>query len=128
MGLDKLNEFKKAAGLTNQAIADMAKLPISTVDKIMSGRTTDPKLETIKAITHVLGHTVDDLYTDELEEEKQKNSPDAEPPVSEEEKNEMAIELYGWLIKNGFVQPGEDLTDQQLAALIGILDIFDAIF
>lgn len=58
----------------------------------------------------------------------EKTSPDTEPPVSEEEKKEMAVKLYQWLIDTGKVKPGEDLTPQQLTGLLGILDILDALF
>ena len=131
MGLEKLNEFKKSAGLTNQAIAEMANLPISTVDKIMSGRTTDPKLETIKAITHVMGHTVDDLFEDELEKDKQKNP----PPQKEwrtEDMDEETLKAYNLLwklvVELGWVQANQDITPKQGEALISFFKLLQIVF
>jgi len=59
---------------------------------------------------------------------QEKTSPDTEPPVTEEEKKEMAVKFYQWLIDTGKVKPGEDLTPQQLTGLLGVLDILDALF
>lgn len=64
---DKLNELRKKKGLTNQQIADMCNLSLSTVTKVMSGETKDPTLTTLKAITDVLGVTLDYLYIEEVE-------------------------------------------------------------
>lgn len=62
--LQRLNQFKKQAGKTNEDIAQAAGIPKPTVDKIFSGATRHPKINTIAAIVKSLGHTLDDLYAD----------------------------------------------------------------
>lgn len=61
MGLEKINELKKAKGLTNEDLSRLSGVPKSTLDKITSGLTTNPSLETVKSIMYALGKTLDDL-------------------------------------------------------------------
>ncbi len=61
MGLEKIEEYKKKLGLTSAELAEQAGIPKTTLDKILSGVTKDPKLETLKAIARVLGLTLDDF-------------------------------------------------------------------
>lgn len=61
MGLEKIEEYKRKLGLTSAELAERAGIPKTTLDKILSGVTKDPKLETLKAIARVLGLTLDDF-------------------------------------------------------------------
>jgi transcriptional regulator with XRE-family HTH domain len=61
MGLDKIEEYKRKLGLTTAELAERSGVPKGTLDKILSGVTKDPKLETLKAIARVLGLTLDDF-------------------------------------------------------------------
>lgn len=61
MGLEKINELKKAKNLTNKKLAEMTGISISSLDKITAGENTNPKFGTIKLICDALGCTLDDL-------------------------------------------------------------------
>ncbi|MDF2945187.1 MAG: family transcriptional regulator [Herbinix sp.] len=61
MGLEKIAELKKKMGLTNEELSRLSGVPKGTIDKILSGVTKDPKLETLKAIARVLKCTLDDF-------------------------------------------------------------------
>lgn len=61
MWLDKLKELKKASGFTTKDIADRSGLPGPTLEKIFSGATKDPKLETMRSLVYAMGYTLDDL-------------------------------------------------------------------
>lgn len=70
MGLDKIAEYKKKLGLTTEELSRRSGVPVGTLNKILSGETKDPKLETLKAIARVLGLTLNDFddntyYTNE---------------------------------------------------------------
>lgn len=61
MGLKKIEEYKKKLGLTTAELAERSGVPKGTLDKILSGVTKDPKLETLKAIARVLGCSLDEF-------------------------------------------------------------------
>ena len=65
MGLDKIAEFKKKMGLTNEELSNLSGVPKGTIDKILSGATKDPKLETLKAIAKVLNCSLDEFVDSE---------------------------------------------------------------
>lgn len=54
MDIFDLREKKKAAGLTNQEIADLSGIPFSTINKIFSGATKNPRYSTLLAIEEVI--------------------------------------------------------------------------
>lgn len=68
MGLEKIVEYKKKLGLTTEELSIRSGVPIGTLNKILSGATKDPKLETLKAIAKVLGLTLSDFDDNELDE------------------------------------------------------------
>ena len=61
MGLEKIAEYKKKLGLTTEELSERSGVPVGTLNKILSGATKDPKLETLKAIARVLGLTLNDF-------------------------------------------------------------------
>lgn len=61
MGLEKISEYKKKMNLTTEELSDKSGVPIGTLNKILSGATKDPKIETLKAISKVLGLSLDDF-------------------------------------------------------------------
>lgn len=61
MGLEIINELKKAKGLTNAQLAEISGVTLSTLDKITAGINKNPKLGTLQAICRALGCKLDDL-------------------------------------------------------------------
>ena len=61
MWLDELVEMKRVSGKTLKQISAEAAIPLGTLNKIFAGQTSDPKFETLRAIVHCLGYTLDDL-------------------------------------------------------------------
>lgn len=61
MGLEKISEYKKKLNLTTEELSERSGVPIGTLNKILSGATKDPKLETLKAIAKVLGLSLNDF-------------------------------------------------------------------
>ena len=54
MNIEELKKMKEKAKLTNQEIADLSGIPVSTVNKIFSGVTQNPRYATLLAIEEVL--------------------------------------------------------------------------
>ena len=61
MGLEKISEYKKKLNLTTEELSERSGVPVGTLNKILSGATKDPKLETLKSIAKVLGLTLNDF-------------------------------------------------------------------
>ena len=61
MGLEKIAEYKKKLGITTEELSRRSGVPLGTLNKILSGATKDPKLETLKAMARVLGLSLDDF-------------------------------------------------------------------
>ena len=54
MDISDLKKMKKEAGLTSADIAGLSGIPLSTVNKIFSGATKNPRYATLLAIEQVL--------------------------------------------------------------------------
>ena len=64
MWLDNLKELKKKTGMSAKQIADATKLPERTVNRIFSGDTDNPYVDTIHRIVTALGGSLDDIFAD----------------------------------------------------------------
>ena len=68
MDLQTLKTRKKELKMTLQKISDISGIPKRTVDDIFSGKTTNPRVDTMQAIERALGLENEKTPTDELSE------------------------------------------------------------
>lgn len=54
MNIEELKKMKEKARLTNQEISELSGIPVSTINKIFSGATQNPRYATLLAIEEVL--------------------------------------------------------------------------
>lgn len=73
---DRLKELRKAAGMSQQALAVAAGLSVSAVVQLEAGRVPDPRIGTMKALGRALGVPLMELIGDEDE-------PAGGPPADE---------------------------------------------
>ena len=92
MGLNKIAEMRKTRGWTIDELSDRSGVPVSTIKKISAGITKRPNIETVKAIVHAMGFTLDDLDDESVLEEK-KISP-SEATVPEEDIIKDDADIY----------------------------------
>ena len=64
MWLDNLKELKKKTGMSVKQIAEATNLPERTVNRIFSGDTDNPYVDTLHRIVTVLGCSLDDILAD----------------------------------------------------------------
>ena len=86
---DRLKELRKAADLTQQALATKAGLSMSAIIHLEAGRIPDPRISTLRAIARVLGVTVDELIDDdqaEAEAEAEELAPEEKPTAKKKPK------------------------------------------
>ena len=98
MGLEKIAEYKKKLGLTTEELSEKSGVPLGTLNKILSGATKDPKLETLKSIAHVLGLSLDDFDDREKKVVPEPTYADVERLVARKGK-QMSVEQKMRLIK-----------------------------
>lgn len=87
MILAKLKELKAAKGLTNQQIADLSGVPLSTVTRLFNGQTDNPNIQTIEDIVNAMGGSLDNITG--IKQTEQKFDPD-----------DNLIQLYKDIIQN----------------------------
>lgn len=64
MWLDNLKELKKRAGMSTKQIADKTNLPERTVNRILSGETDHPRVDTLHLIVTAIGGSLNDIFAD----------------------------------------------------------------
>ena len=64
MWLDNLKELKKQTKITVKQSAEQSNLPERTVNRIFSGDTDNPYVDTLHRIVSVLGGSLDDILAD----------------------------------------------------------------
>ena len=64
MWLENLKELKKRTGMSAKQIAERASLPERTVNRIFSGDTDSPYVDTLYRIVTVLGASLNDIFAD----------------------------------------------------------------
>lgn len=61
MGLEKINDMRKHIGMSIDDLSEKSGVPKGTLSKITAGITKNPSIDTVKAIVHTMGFTLDDL-------------------------------------------------------------------
>lgn len=64
MWLDNLKELKKQSNLSTKQIVDKTNLPERTVNRILSGETDHPRVDTLHLIVTALGGSLNDIFAD----------------------------------------------------------------
>lgn len=64
MWLDNLKELKKQKGMSAKQIAEKTNLPERTVNRILSGETDNPYIDTLHRIVTALDGSLDDIFAD----------------------------------------------------------------
>lgn len=59
--IDGLRAIKARTNLSTREIAEKSGLPEPTLEKLFSGQTKNPGINTVKQLVHALGYTLDDL-------------------------------------------------------------------
>lgn len=64
MWLDNLKELKKRTGMSVKQISELSHLPERTVNRIFSGDTDNPYVDTLHRIVTTLGGNLNDIFAD----------------------------------------------------------------
>ena len=66
--LEHIKRRKKECGFTNETLSEKSGISVGTLNKLLSGATTDPKLSTLLALAQTFECTVDELLGFEKKE------------------------------------------------------------
>ena len=69
-----LTRLKEKTGLTYEAIAEKTGLSLSTVKNLFSGKSEDPRLNTVAPVIYILNGSVDEMYSGKPKETLQEIS------------------------------------------------------
>jgi transcriptional regulator with XRE-family HTH domain len=58
-----LTKLKEKSGLTLEAIAEKSQRSESTVKNLITGKTEDPRLDTVAPVIYAMGGSIDEMYT-----------------------------------------------------------------
>ena len=64
MWLDNLKELRKSTGMSLHQLAEVTKIPESTVKRIFSGETDNPYVDTIRRLAAALDASLDDIFAE----------------------------------------------------------------
>lgn len=123
MCVETLKKLKKQSKMTTAEIAARSGIPEPTLEKLFSGKTKRPTLQTVTKLAHLFGCTLDDLQSDGPEQ-KEKS-----PALAEAKTEEISLaETDKLLVALGLIKEGEELSDDDLAFLNGIITLLNAWF
>lgn len=57
-----LTALREKTGLTYEAVAEKSQRSVSTVKNLCSGKTEDPRLDTVAPVIYALGGSIDEMY------------------------------------------------------------------
>lgn len=87
---ERLKELKESSKMTAQQIADITKIPVSTVNRILSGYTESPSFSNVCDIIIAMGGSVDEVIG---------IASSSEEPSEISVKPDRTIELYKRIIQ-----------------------------
>lgn len=74
MLIDYLNALKTKGNFTYETISNLSGIPEPTIRNILSGKTEDPRFETVSAIVKAMGGSLDAIYSAAKKEDVEANS------------------------------------------------------
>lgn len=84
-----LTSLKNKSGLTYEAIAEKSQRSLSTVKNLCSGKTEDPRLDTVAPVIYALGGSIDEMYTGKSKDEIKEFSISSIKEIYEQQLTEM---------------------------------------
>ena len=112
----KIAFYKKKLKLINKKIAEIADLPIGTVEHLSAGRTKSPKLSTLKKLCNAFDCTLDELLSNNPENKVQ-------PYYFNEETARLAQELSDNSELRGVCDATRHLKPEALKAVKNMIDM-----
>ena len=63
MFIDNVKQLMQKRNIKEAELSRLTRIPLTTLHKILSGKTTDPRISTLQSLANYFAATVDELYT-----------------------------------------------------------------
>ena len=112
--IDRLKALKVKSGKTALQIAKDCNIPESTVTRIFSGKTPNPTVSTVVAMTKAMGGTAADIFDDTIKVDVVSEAPQVVVPQVDERLYNEIINIYKDLLK---------IKDRRITTLFAFLGV-----
>ena len=85
-----LSALKEKTGFTYEAIAEKSKRSESTVKNLCSGKTEDPRLDTVAPVIYAMGGSIDEMFTGKNKDAVKEISINSIKEIYEQQLSEIA--------------------------------------
>lgn len=115
--IDRLKALKVKSGKTALQIAKDCNIPESTVTRIFSGKTPNPTVSTVVAMTRAMGGKASDIFDDTVKVDVVSEAPQVVVPQVDERLYNEIINIYKDLLK---------VKDRRINTLLTFLGVLTA--
>lgn len=115
--IDRLKALKVKSGKTSLQIAKDCNIPESTVTRIFSGKTPNPTVSTVVAMTRAMGGKASDIFDDTVKVDVVSEAPQVVVPQVDERLYNEIINIYKDLLK---------VKDRRINTLLTFLGVLTA--
>lgn len=115
--IDRLKALKVKSGKTALQIAKDCNIPESTVTRIFSGKTPNPTVSTVVAMTRAMGGKASDIFDDTVKVDVVSEAPQVVVPQVDERLYNEIINIYKDLLK---------VKDRRINTLLAFLGVLTA--
>ena len=112
--IDRLKALKVKSGKTSLQIAKDCNIPESTITRIFSGKTPNPTVSTVVAMTKAMGGTAADIFDDTVKVDVVSEAPQVVVPTVDERLYNEIINIYKDLLK---------IKDRRITTLLAFLGV-----
>lgn len=112
--VDRLKALKVKSGKTVLQIAKDCGYPESTITRILSGKTPNPTVATVVAMTKAMGGTAADIFDDTVKVDVVSEAPQVVVPQVDERLYNEIINIYKDLLK---------IKDRRITTLLAFLGV-----
>ena len=119
--------LKEKTGLTYEIIAQKSKRSESTVKNLITGKTEDPRLDTVAPVIYAMGGSLDEMYTGKPKDAVKETSINSIKEIYEQQLSEVAkmSETHINNIRAHYEQHRQDVTENYEKRLVDKREIIE---
>lgn len=122
-----LTRLKEKSGLTYEAIAEKSQRSESTVKNLITGKTEDPRLDTVAPVIYAMGGSIDEMYTGKSKDAVKEISINSIKEIYEHQLSEIAktSEVHINNIRSHYEQHRQDVKENYEKRLADKRELID---